>query len=323
MDNKKNLPFTSPKLDPYIKKLTEFGIENGQDKVKGYPKKKENKQPSLPGVNWEYSSWGDEQTERLTEKNSRTINELKDLKKFQDGTFKEPTVGTTLHRKKYPERYGGGYISKLEQAVYPKPGTAPSEKRDHYKHLVETGKILEPTKEEIKRAKEPSTWDLIYKDMSPIKKAQHNYLQRKKGYVGKTGEKINAYEPVKYDDRGYPDKATPKQVGAMAERLEEHRQMTGSDGRYDKPKKKINAYADVKIEIPTIDHLLLRNSNHEARDAALEKTRLYAFATRPDPDAVKGIGSFKNTIGKELRAANSKSDWIAGVNYKYKDNKNE
>jgi len=67
MANKTNLPFTSPKLDPYIKKLTEFGIENGQDKVKGYPKKKENKQPSLPGVNWEYTSWGDEQTERLTE----------------------------------------------------------------------------------------------------------------------------------------------------------------------------------------------------------------------------------------------------------------
>ena len=36
--------------------------------------------------------------------------------------------------------------------------------------------------------------------------------------------------PVKYDEKGYPDKATPQQVGAMAERLEEHRQMTGSDG---------------------------------------------------------------------------------------------
>ena len=38
---------------------------------------------------------------------------------------------------------------------------------------------------------------------------------------------------VKYDEKGYPDKATPQQVGAMAERLEEHRQKTGSDGRYD------------------------------------------------------------------------------------------
>ena len=63
-----------------------------------------------------------------SEKNLRTINELNDLKKFQNGTFKEPTVGTTLHRKKYPERYGHKYTSKLEQAAYPKPGTAPSEK---------------------------------------------------------------------------------------------------------------------------------------------------------------------------------------------------
>ena len=63
-----------------------------------------------------------------SEKNLRTINELNDLKKFQNGTLKEPTVGTTLHRKKYPERYGHKYTSKLEQAAYPKPGTAPSEK---------------------------------------------------------------------------------------------------------------------------------------------------------------------------------------------------
>ena len=63
-----------------------------------------------------------------SEKNLRTINELKDLKKFQDGTFKEPTPGTTLHRKKHPELYGYKYTSALERAAYPKAGTAPSEK---------------------------------------------------------------------------------------------------------------------------------------------------------------------------------------------------
>ena len=40
---------------------------------------------------------------------------------------KEPTVGTALHKIKYPEKYGYKYTSKLDQVVYPKAGTAPSE----------------------------------------------------------------------------------------------------------------------------------------------------------------------------------------------------
>ena len=32
-------------------------------------------------------------------------------------------VGSPLHRKKYPERYGYHYTSKLEQAAFPIPGT--------------------------------------------------------------------------------------------------------------------------------------------------------------------------------------------------------
>ena len=52
----------------------------------------------------------------------------------------ELKVGTPLHRKKYPERYGYHYTSKLEQAAHPIPGTAPSEKRDHSKHFIKTPK---------------------------------------------------------------------------------------------------------------------------------------------------------------------------------------
>ena len=48
----------------------------------------------------------------------------------------------------------------------------------------------------------------------------------------------------------YPKEATPEQVGALAERLEEHRQITGSDGRYDKPKPKKRVVEP--IEIPEI-----------------------------------------------------------------------
>ena len=40
------------------------------------------------------------------------------------------------------------------------------------------------------------------------------------------------------EEHQYPTEATPAQVGEMARKLEEMRQMTGSDGRYDKPKPK-------------------------------------------------------------------------------------
>ena len=72
-------------------------------------------------------------------------------------------------------------------------------------------------------------------DKSSIEKGQYKILPELHPGVGKYPEENG---PVKYDEKGYPDKATPQQVGAMAERLEEHRQMTGSDGRYDKPKPK-------------------------------------------------------------------------------------
>ena len=119
---------------------------------------------------------------------------------------------------------------------------------------------------------------------------------------------LNEYEPVKYDKRGYPDKATPEQFGAAAERLERDRQMTGSDGRYDKPKKKINAYAEVKIPIPTINYSLLRDPKQGAREAAIEKLRVHAF-TRSETDKDKGIGSLANTTGRKLRAAAAKDSW--------------
>jgi len=117
---------------------------------------------------------------------------------------------------------------------------------------------------------------------------------------------LNEYGPVKYDKRGYPDKATPKQVGALAERLERDRQMTGSDGRYDKPKKKVNAYAEVKIPIPKINFSLLRDPKREEREAALEKMRVSAFTSIPDPDRLRGIGSLATPTVKKLKAA----DWL-------------
>jgi len=67
-------------------------------------------------------------------------------------------------------------------------------------------------------------------------------------------ENVNAadWQPKKNKD-GYLVEATPKMVGELAERLEKSRQMSGSDGRYDKAiikKKKIKPitpYPEVKF----------------------------------------------------------------------------
>jgi|TARA_B100002003_G_C14011741_1_gene488162 hypothetical protein len=109
------------------------------------------------------------------------------------------------------------------------------------------------------------------------------------------GEAPSENGQVKYDKRGYPNKATPEQMGATAERLERMHQM---EGKPDKTKnKKINTYAEVKIPIPTIiNHSLLRKSVADKnKAAALEKLRVFAFTPRPN-DVVKGIGSLMKTI---------------------------
>ena len=48
----------------------------------------------------------------------------------------------------------------------------------------------------------------------------------------------------------YPKEASPEMVGELARKFEEMRQMTGSDGRYDKPKQKKKVM--VPVEIPPI-----------------------------------------------------------------------
>ena len=53
----------------------------------------------------------------------------------------------------------------------------------------------------------------------------------------------------------YPDEATPAQVGALAERMERSRKMTGGDGRYDKPRPIIKKKKPYKIEPVKINFL--------------------------------------------------------------------
>ena len=77
--------------------------------------------------------------------------------------------------------------------------------RDHFKYFSKYKETLEPTKEEIERAKEPAMWDTIYDQMNPYEKGSWNAQQRKRGMNGKTAEpledvkKKKSIEPVKID----------------------------------------------------------------------------------------------------------------------------
>ena len=78
-----------------------------------------------------------------------------------------------------------------------------------------------------------------------------------------------------------------------------------------KPRKKINAYANIDIPIPTVNYSLLRNSAADkAKAAEIEKLRVHAF-TRSETDRDKnfGIGSLANTTGRKLRAVAAKDSW--------------
>ena len=72
--------------------------------------------------------------------------------------------------------------------------------------------------------------------------------------------------------------------------------------------------------MPVIHYSPLRDFKQEAREAALEQTRVFAFTPRPNLDALKGIGSFMKTIGRKLKAENSKSDWGKRNRTVYEDN---
>ena len=59
----------------------------------------------------------------------------------------------------------------------------------------------------------------------------------------------------------YPREASPEMVGELARKFEEMRQMTGSDGRYDKPKPKKKVMEPIEIpkvlSTPRLDHARL------------------------------------------------------------------
>ena len=77
----------------------------------------------------------------------------------------------------------------------------------------------------------------------------------------------------------YPKEATPEMVGELAKKFEEMRQMTGSDGRYDKPKPKKKVMEP--IEIPPI--ISVPRYRHSDTITTKHYTKLpESYNTRPE-----------------------------------------
>ena len=148
--------------------------------------------------------------------NPKKIKELDDLgtkmkRSLINDYTKELKPFDNLDKRTYPsdpkQRGKLLEIGKLEKALEPeryndkilKRGKYEPKKakRNYWEHFRKTGRILEPTKEEIKRTKGPSDWEIIYESMTPIEKGQWNAEKRKQGMNGRTGDPLPKEEPKK------------------------------------------------------------------------------------------------------------------------------
>ena len=99
----------------------------------------------------------------------------------------------------------------------------------------------------------------------------------------------------------YPDRCTPEQFGKLAERLERSRQMTGSDGRYDKPKpKKPVVKKEISKKVSDILKTIkpINIDNYKTYKSSLPRAPIPIpdLTKRRDPDMDKGIGSLPRKL---------------------------
>ncbi len=99
----------------------------------------------------------------------------------------------------------------------------------------------------------------------------------------------------------YPERATPEQVGKLAERLERSRQMTGSDGRYDKPKpKKPVVKKEISKKVSDILKTIkpINIDNYKTYKSSLPRAPIPIpdLTKRRDPDMDKGLGSLPRKL---------------------------
>ena len=154
--------------------------------------------------------------------NPKKIKELDDLgtkmkRSLINDYTKELKPFDNLDKRTYPsdpkQRGKLLEIGKLEKALEPeryndkilKRGKYEPKKakRNYWEHFRKTGRILEPTKEEIARTKGPSTWEIIYDSMTPYEKGQWNLEKRKQGMDGRTGDPLPKEKPKKEEPYKY------------------------------------------------------------------------------------------------------------------------
>ena len=75
------------------------------------------------------------------------VNPVKNILEHEDDLVHvssydmKPEVGSPEHKKKNPQLYGYRYVPKIEQALYPKLGTAPAEIASAKKIINESGPV--------------------------------------------------------------------------------------------------------------------------------------------------------------------------------------
>ena len=190
--------------------------------IKPSPVKKPFVYDTKEGIDFFTKTLKEEANHKLSPKENSDIDKLnRDMKSsVLKQHIKTLQPFDSLNRETYPSRpeVRGKLLEmdKLEKDLEPP-------KRDHFKHYVKTGKFLEPTKEEIKRSKLPSTWDVIYQNMTPLEKGQWNAEQRKKGMNGKTGDPITKTIPKEVNQIMNNELANIRRMRRDAETLRQMR----------------------------------------------------------------------------------------------------
>ena len=184
----------------------------------------ENKPKILDWINYNNKAYGNDPKPITSAE--RKVADAVEAERFNDKILKRdkyapmkeasPQQMRTLEDKILKQRYMEG---KNKYGETPKPKTQMELKREaHQKKIKEikekkgkrnyweyfrrTGRILEPTPEELKRASGPSDWELIYDSMTPMEKGQWNAEKRKQGMDGRTGDPLpkEKPKPVKYPE---------------------------------------------------------------------------------------------------------------------------
>ena len=119
----------------------------------------------------------------------------------------------------------------------------------------------------------------------------------------------------------YPKEATPEQVGEMAKKFEEMRQMTGSDGRYDKPKAKKKVMEPIEIppiiSVPRYSNPGLRDMSHtsfgrlghsEEPEEAVGLSQEFTHAKIREGDILKQLDKEMTIERKNIETTNQGGD---------------